>query len=87
MFSLRYIILFFSMSGLSQCIKKRDTVSRIFNGQDAKRDQFPWHVLLVVTFPNVQSTNDPTRDLTQFGGGVWISKKHILTCSHTFYPK
>ena len=86
MFSLRYIILFFSMSGLSQCIKKRDTVSRIFNGQDAKRDQFPWHVFLVVTFPNVQSTNDPTRDLTQFGGGVWISKKHILTCSHTFYP-
>ena len=52
--------------------------ARIFNGQTASKNQFPWHVFLEVSFndKNVKSIT---------GGGVLISKKHFLTCAHMFY--
>ena len=90
MISLKYVIVFFAISGLSHGLKKYGTKNRnarIFNGQDASSNQFPWHVLLVVEFPNVPNANDPNKWHEQTGGGVWISKKHILTCSDIFYPQ
>ena len=89
MLSLKCIFVLFAISGLSHCSKKCGTKNknaRIFNGQDASRNQFPWHVFLLVDFPGKPRVNDPTKTQTQSGGGVWISKKHILTCAHNLYP-
>ena len=89
MISLKCIIILFAILGLSHCLEKCGTKNknaRIFNGQDASRNQFPWHVFLVVVFPGIPHENDPTKTQKQSGGGVLISKKHILTCAHTLYP-
>ena len=79
----------FAISVLSHCLKKCGTKNnneRIFNGQGASRNQFPWHVYLHVVFPSIPSETNPFQNQIQGGGGVWISKKHILTCAHIFYP-
>ena len=89
MLSLKCIFVLFAISGLSHCSKKCSTKNknaRIFNGQDASKNQFPWHVFIVVRFPGMPYENDPTKTKIKRGGGVWISKKHILTCAHNLYP-
>ena len=49
MISLKCIIVLFAISGLSHCLKKCGTKNknaRIFNGQDADDDQFPYYVYI-----------------------------------------
>ena len=80
MMFLLYLILILLISEEADCFKKHHTKNmnnaRIFNGQNASKNQFPWHVFLIVTF------KDKTKER---GGGVLISKNHFLTCAHLFY--
>ena len=57
------------------------TNSRIYNGQNAPLNEYPWLAFIQVeykTFPT------PTGRFPKFGG-VLVSNKHVLTCSHPFY--
>ena len=80
MMCLLYLIAILLISEEANCLKKHHTKNmnnaRIFNGQNASKNQFPWHVFLIVTF------KDKTKER---GGGVLISKNHFLTCAHLFY--
>ena len=61
--------------------KKTQNNARIFNGQDAAPNQFPWQVLLDIK----AKINAKNSTITVFGGAVLVSKKHILTSAHAFY--
>ena len=53
--------------------------ARIFNGQDADDLQFPYYVYI--------QFNTESKEVADYEfGGALISKKHILTCAHGFYP-
>ena len=75
-----YLIVILAISEEVNCFRiirtKNRNNARIFNGQTASKNQFPWHVFLEITFKDKRSKT---------GGGVLISKKHILTCAHVFY--
>ena len=53
--------------------------SRIFNGKDADDYQYPYCVYIEF------NTKSEEVDDYEWGGAL-ISKKHILTCAHGFYP-
>ena len=80
MMCLLYLIAILLISEEASCLKKHHTKNmnnaRIFNGQNASKKQFPWHVFMKVTFKDQRHV---------LGNGVLISKKHILTCAHVFY--
>ena len=72
-----YLFVILVLSEEANCLKNIHN-ARIFNGQNALENQFPWHIFVKVTF----------KDKTdKIGGGVLISKKHFLTCAHGFYHK
>ena len=56
--------------------------ARIFNGQSVEADddeQFPYYVYI--------QFNTESKEVADYEfGGALISKKHILTCAHGFYP-
>ena len=56
--------------------------ARIFNGQSVEVDddeQFPYYVYI--------QFNTESKEVADYEfGGALISKKHILTCAHGFYP-
>ena len=92
---LHYLLVILTFSEEVNCFRiirtKNRNNARIFNGQTASKNQFPWHVLIVVGFPGKPleikpGEFNPSKTQIQRGGGVWISKKHILTCAHTLYP-
>ena len=61
--------------------KKTQNNARIFNGKDAAPKQFPWHVLL-----EIKVKNEFLNSVDTIGGAaVLVSKKHILTCAHSFH--
>ena len=77
---LQYLLVILAFTEDTNCFRnsrtKKINNARIFNGQTASKNQFPWHVFLEITFKDKRSKT---------GGGVLISKKHILTCAHVFY--
>ena len=77
---LHYLLVILTFSEEVNCFRiirtENRNNARIFNGQTASKNQFPWHVFLEITFKDKRSKT---------GGGVLISKKHILTCAHVFY--
>ena len=81
---LHYLIVILAISEQANCFRHSHTESknnaRIFNGQNASKNQFPWHVIIIVTFKGITNPIHQVR-----GGGVLISKNHILTCGHNFY--
>ena len=77
--SLKLLIINLLMFSCIHCLKhcgKKDLNARIYKGHDASWNRFPWHVVLDITF-----SDDPGN----FGGGVLISEKHILTAAHILY--
>ena len=53
--------------------------ARIFNGKDALDDKYPYYIYI--------EFNTESEKIKDYGwGGALISKKHILTCAHEFYP-
>ena len=60
------------------------TNSRIYKGQDAPKNKYPFYVDLFITFDNAKDGNG--EKLMKHGSGVLISKIHILTTAHIFYP-
>ena len=77
---LQYLLVILAYTEDTNCFRNSDTKrifnARIFNGQNASKKQFPWHVFMKVTFKDQRHV---------LGNGVLISKKHILTCAHLFY--
>ena len=53
--------------------------ARIFNGEDADELQYPYYVY-------IQFNMESNKVADYEWGGALISKKHILTCAHGFYP-
>ena len=86
MTSLKLLIIKILMLSSIHCKKNcgngtKDSNARIYKGQDASWNSFPWHIFLVITFPEKY----PNKDSRHSGGGVLISEKHILTAAHLFY--
>ena len=84
MMFLLYLIAILLISEEANCLKKHHTKNmnnaRIFNGQNASKNQFPWHVFIIVTFKGITKPIYNGR-----GGGVLISQNHFLTAAHNFY--
>ena len=78
---LHYLIVILAISDQAICFRQRHTRNlnhaRIFNGQNASKNQFPWHVFIIVTFKGITKPIYNGR-----GGGVLISKNHFLTAAH-----
>ena len=81
---LHYLIVILAISEQAICFRQRQTRNtnnaRIFNGQNASKNQFPWHVFIIVTFKGITKPIYNGR-----GGGVLISQNHFLTAAHNFY--
>ena len=58
--------------------------SRIYTGQDAPTNKYPFYVDLFITFENAK--DEKGEKLQHHGSGIMISKIHILICAHIFYP-
>ena len=61
-----------------------DSNSRIYRGKDAPKNKYPFYVDLFITFENAK--DEKGEKLQHHGSGIMISKIHILTCAHIFYP-
>ena len=89
MISLKIIILIFLItSNLSVCNSKcsgKIGNTRIYKGKNASKDRFPWYIDLTLEYPEIKNPDDSEKG-TWKGGGALISKKHILTVAHIFYP-
>ena len=83
-----FISMFFFTGGIlpSNEITKNNSHSnaRIYRGQDAPKNKYPFYVDLFITFDNAKDKNG--EKLMKHGSGVLISKIHILTTAHIFYP-
>ena len=64
---------------------KSQSNARIYRGEDAPKNKYPFYIDIHVTFPQVIQP-DSNISLTNHGGGALISKSHILTVAHLFYP-
>ena len=60
--------------------------ARIYKGKDAPKNKYPFYIDIHVTFPKVFHPNS-NQSYTNHGGGALISKSHILTVAHLFYPE
>ena len=54
--------------------------ARIYNGKTAFEKQFPWQLLIQVTYKNDKGEEQNPR-----AGGILVSRKHVLTVAHAFY--
>ena len=91
MVSLKIIIVILMIAYLSDCQNKcgkqgRNSNAKIYNGQNATQNMFPWYVDLKIGFPDFKHPKNPKSFVNFHGGGTLISKKHILTVAHLFYP-
>ena len=91
MVSLKVIIVILMIAYLSDCQNKcgkqgRNSNAKIYNGQNATQNMFPWYVDLKIGFPDFKHPKNPKSFVNFHGGGTLISKKHILTVAHSFYP-
>ena len=72
---------------LSDCqIKCGNSNTRIYRGKSATKNMFPWYIDLKIGYPDIKNPNKKNSFLEIFGGGALISKQHILTAAHLFYP-
>ena len=91
---LKNVVLIFIFMYLSSDTLADDTITkdsslhsnaRIYRGQDAPKNKYPFYVDLFIHFENAK--NEKGDNLKRHhGSGVIISKIHILTCAHIFYP-
>ena len=86
---INFISMFFFTGGtsLSDDFTKNSNLhsnARIYRGQDAPKNKYPFYVDLFITFHNAKDGNG--EKLMKHGSGVLISKIHILTTAHIFYP-
>ena len=54
--------------------------ARIYNGKTAFEKQFPWQLLIQVTYKNDKGEEQNPR-----AGGILVSRKHVLTVAHAFF--
>ena len=54
--------------------------ARIYNGKTAFEKQFPWQMLIQVTYDN-----DKGEERNPRAGGILVSRKHVLSVAHAFY--
>ena len=54
--------------------------ARIYNGKTAFEKQFPWQMLIQVTY-----NNDKGEERNPRAGGILVSRKHVLSVAHAFY--
>ena len=54
--------------------------ARIYNGKTAFEKQFPWQLLIQVTY-----NNDKGEEQNPRAGGILVSRKHVLSVAHAFY--
>ena len=66
--------------------QRRNSNTRIYRGKDATKNMFPWYIDLKIGYPDIKNPNKKNSFLEIFGGGALISKQHILTAAHLFYP-
>ena len=66
--------------------QRRNSNTRIYRGKDATKNMFPWYIDLKIGYPDIKNPNKKNSFLEIFGGGALISKQHILTVAHIFYP-
>ena len=91
---LKNLVLIFIFMYLSSDTIADDTITndsslysnaRIYRGQDAPKNKYPFYVDLFIHFENAKNENGDNLK-RHHGSGVIISKIHILTCAHIFYP-
>ena len=85
------IIVILMTACLSDCQMKwakqrKNSNSRIYRGKDATKNMFPWYIDLTIGYPDIKDPNSKNGFVERFGGGALISKLHILTVAHLFYP-
>ena len=54
--------------------------ARIYNGKTAFEKQFPWQLLIQVTYKNDKGEEQNPR-----AGGILVSRKHVLSVAHAFF--
>ena len=59
--------------------------AKIYKGKDAPKNKYPFYIDIHVKFPDVKDVKGEL-GLTNHGGGALISKAHVLTVCHIFYP-
>ena len=59
--------------------------ARLYKGKDAPKNKYPFYIDIHVKFPDVKDVKGEL-GLTNHGGGALISKAHVLTVCHIFYP-
>ena len=82
------ILTFLITSNLSVCNSKcggKNGNTRIYKGKKASKDSFPWYIDLKLEYPEIKNPENSVKG-TWKGGGALISKKHVLTVAHIFYP-
>ena len=89
---MRLLLLFISLITITVgCIflckadGKSQSNARIYKGKDAQKNKYPFYIDIYVTFQKVFHPNS-NQSYTNHGGGALISKSHILTVAHLFYP-
>ena len=82
------VLMYFSTGSLSDDTLSHDSIlhsnARIYRGLDAPKNKYPFYVDLFITYDNAKDKNGDAKMI--HGSGVLISKIHILTCAHSFYP-
>ena len=92
MILLQIIIVILVIVCLSDCQMecgkpRKNPNSRIYRGKDATKNMFSYYIDLTVGYPDIKDPNSKTGFVQIFGGGTLISKQHILTVAHLFYPQ